>query len=55
MTNIASELRISIDFLVFDSRHSNLVIESEIKNILSDCTDREAQVLLELLKASKGQ
>ncbi len=53
LTNIASELRISIDFLVFDSRHSNLVIESEIKNILSDCTDREAQVLLELLKASK--
>lgn len=53
LTDIASELHISIDFLVFDSAYSNLVIESEIKNILSDCTDREAQVLMELMKANK--
>lgn len=53
LTDIASELHISIDFLVFGSAYSNLVIESEIQNILSDCTDREAQVLLELMKANK--
>lgn len=53
LVDIANELHVSIDFLLLNSMDSNLVIESEIKNILSDCSDKEAHVLLELLKASK--
>lgn len=53
LVEIANELHVSIDFLLCDSMDVDLVVESEIKNLLSDCSRQEAQVLLELLKASK--
>ncbi len=52
LANIASELDLSIDYLVFDS-HSTKVFENEAIRILSDCSEQEARTLLFLLKTNK--
>ena len=52
LVNIAVELELSIDYLVFDSETPK-VFESEIKRTLSDCSEQEARMLLFLLKYNK--
>ncbi len=52
LANIASELDLSIDYLIFDSETSK-GLESEVKRIFSDCSEQEARILLYLLKTNK--
>lgn len=53
LVKIANELNVSLDWLLFDKTEGLYFIENEVSRLFSDCTDREAQILLNFLKSDK--
>lgn len=53
LVKIANELNVSLDWLLFDKTEGLYFIENEVSRLFSDCTDKEAQILLNFLKSDK--